>query len=63
MAGAAKGSMESLSSWWKIAALGTMALEHVPGESEAYYDGLDRTSLGLIEGRVETCAGRGLDVR
>ena len=33
------------------------ALEHVPGESEAYYDALDRPSLGLIEARVETYAG------
>ncbi len=32
-------------------------LEHVPGESEAYYDALDRASLGLIEARVETYAG------
>ena len=32
-------------------------LEHVPGESEAYYDALDRPSLGLIEARVETYAG------
>src|SRR5207248_2662601 len=33
------------------------ALDHVPGESEAYYDALDRSSLGLIEARVETYAG------
>src|SRR5271155_4272262 len=33
------------------------ALEHVPGESEAYYDALDRTSLGLIEARVEAYLG------
>ena len=33
------------------------ALVHVPGESEAYYDALDRPSLGLIEARVETYAG------
>jgi hypothetical protein len=33
------------------------ALEHVPGESEAYYDALDRPSLGLIAARVETDAG------
>src|SRR5258708_14661582 len=33
------------------------ALDHVPGESEAYYDALDRPSLGLIEARVETYAG------
>jgi phenylpropionate dioxygenase-like ring-hydroxylating dioxygenase large terminal subunit len=33
------------------------ALEHVPGESEAYYDTLDRPSLSLIEARVETYAG------
>ena len=32
-------------------------LEHVPGESEAYYDALDKPSLGLIEARVETYAG------
>jgi len=32
-------------------------LEHVPGESEAYYDALDRPSLGLLEARVETYAG------
>jgi nitrite reductase/ring-hydroxylating ferredoxin subunit len=32
-------------------------LEYVPGESEAYYDALDRPSLGLIEARVETYAG------
>jgi phenylpropionate dioxygenase-like ring-hydroxylating dioxygenase large terminal subunit len=33
------------------------ALEHVPGEAEAYYDALDRSSLGLVEARVETYAG------
>src|SRR5689334_14356661 len=33
------------------------ALEHVPGEAQAYYDALDRPSLGLIEARVETYAG------
>src|SRR6266700_3329337 len=33
------------------------ALDHVPGESEAYYDVLDTASLGLIEARVETYAG------
>ncbi len=33
------------------------ALDHVPGETEAYYDALDRSSLGLIEARVETYAG------
>src|SRR5205814_2166483 len=33
------------------------ALDHVPGESEAYYDALDRPSLGLIEARVEPYAG------
>jgi phenylpropionate dioxygenase-like ring-hydroxylating dioxygenase large terminal subunit len=32
-------------------------LEHVPGESEAYYGALDRESLRLIEARVETYAG------
>src|SRR5215831_15410037 len=33
------------------------ALDYVPGESEAYYDALDRPSLSLIEARVETYAG------
>jgi len=33
------------------------ALEHVPGESEAYYDALHRASLGLIEARVDMYAG------
>jgi phenylpropionate dioxygenase-like ring-hydroxylating dioxygenase large terminal subunit len=33
------------------------SLEHVPGESEAYYDALDRPGLALIEARVETYAG------
>jgi phenylpropionate dioxygenase-like ring-hydroxylating dioxygenase large terminal subunit len=33
------------------------ALEHVPGECEAYYGALDKTSLGLIEARVETYTG------
>ena len=33
------------------------ALTHVPGESEAYYDALDRSSLGLVEARTETYAG------
>src|SRR6266496_1564365 len=33
------------------------ALEHVPGEAEAYYNALDKSSLGLIEARVETYAG------
>ena len=32
-------------------------LEHVPGESEAYYGALDKPSLGLIEARVDTYAG------
>ena len=32
-------------------------LDHVPGEAEAYYDALDRDSLGLVEARVETYAG------
>ena len=32
-------------------------LEHVPGESEAYYGALDKSSLGLIKARVETYAG------
>src|SRR5262245_10943277 len=33
------------------------ALEHVPGESEAYYDALDKASLGLVQARVDTYAG------
>src|ERR1041385_8956996 len=33
------------------------SLEHVPGESEAYYDALDKSSLGLVEARVDTYAG------
>ena len=33
------------------------ALTHVPGESEAYYDALDKSSLGLIEARIDTYAG------
>src|SRR5947209_4860534 len=33
------------------------ALEYAPGESEAYYGALDKSSLGLIEARVETYAG------
>jgi phenylpropionate dioxygenase-like ring-hydroxylating dioxygenase large terminal subunit len=33
------------------------ALEYVPGEAQAYYDALDRPSLGLIEACVETYAG------
>ena len=32
-------------------------VEYVPGESEAYYNALDRSSLGLIEARVDTYAG------
>src|SRR5215831_2223495 len=32
-------------------------LEYVPGESEAYYDALDKPSLGLIKARIETYAG------
>ena len=32
-------------------------LEHVAGESEAYYGALDKASLGLIEARVDTYAG------
>ena len=32
-------------------------LEHVPGETEAYYGALDKSSLSLIEARVETYAG------
>jgi phenylpropionate dioxygenase-like ring-hydroxylating dioxygenase large terminal subunit len=32
-------------------------LEHVPGTSEAYYDALDKPSLGLVQARVETYAG------
>ncbi|HTT80028.1 MAG TPA: Rieske 2Fe-2S domain-containing protein [Stellaceae bacterium] len=33
------------------------SLEHVPGESEAYYGALDKSALGLIAARVETYAG------
>src|SRR3954447_24909515 len=33
------------------------SLEYVPGESEAYYGALDKSSLGLIEARIETYAG------
>jgi len=33
------------------------ALVHVPGESAAYYDSLDRAALGLLEARVDTYAG------
>jgi phenylpropionate dioxygenase-like ring-hydroxylating dioxygenase large terminal subunit len=33
------------------------ALVHVPGESEAYHDALDRSALRLVEARVETYAG------
>ena len=40
---------------WTYANDGT--LEYVPGESEAYYNALDRPSLGLIEARVDTYAG------
>ena len=40
---------------WMYANDGT--LEHVPGTSEAYYDELDRSKLGLVEARVETYAG------
>ena len=40
---------------WTYANDGT--LEYVPGESEAYYNALDRSSLGLIEARVDTYAG------
>ncbi len=40
---------------WTYANDGT--LEYVPGESEAYYNALDRASLGLIEARVDTYAG------
>jgi phenylpropionate dioxygenase-like ring-hydroxylating dioxygenase large terminal subunit len=32
-------------------------LEHVPGESEAYYGALDKSAHGLIAARVETYAG------
>src|SRR6185312_303175 len=32
-------------------------LEHIPGQTEAYYDALDKPSLGLIGARVETYAG------
>jgi phenylpropionate dioxygenase-like ring-hydroxylating dioxygenase large terminal subunit len=40
---------------WTYANDGT--LEHVPGESEAYYNELDKCALSLIEARVETYAG------
>jgi phenylpropionate dioxygenase-like ring-hydroxylating dioxygenase large terminal subunit len=40
---------------WTYANDGT--LESVPGESEAYYGGLHKPSLGLIEARVDTYAG------
>jgi phenylpropionate dioxygenase-like ring-hydroxylating dioxygenase large terminal subunit len=40
---------------WTYANDGTLA--HVPGESEAYYNALDRCTLGLIAARVETYAG------
>ena len=33
------------------------SLQHVPGTSEAYYDKLDRSKLGLVEARVDTYAG------
>ena len=32
-------------------------LEHVPRETEAYYGALDKSSLGVINARVETYAG------
>ncbi len=32
-------------------------LEHVPGESEAYYSALDKSALGLVAARVESYAG------
>ena len=32
-------------------------LEHVPGTTEAYYDALDKPSLGLVQARVDTYAG------
>ena len=41
--------------YWTYANDGT--LEYVPGESEAHYNALDRSSLGLIEARVDTYAG------
>jgi len=40
---------------WTYANDGT--LESLPGESEAYYNALDRCALGLIQARVETYAG------
>ena len=40
---------------WTYASDG--ALEHVPGESEAYYNALDRAALGLVQARVDTYAG------
>ncbi len=33
------------------------ALQHAPGECEAYYDALDKSCLGLVQARVETYAG------
>jgi phenylpropionate dioxygenase-like ring-hydroxylating dioxygenase large terminal subunit len=33
------------------------ALDHVPGEAEAYYGALDKSALGLVAARVETYAG------
>jgi phenylpropionate dioxygenase-like ring-hydroxylating dioxygenase large terminal subunit len=32
-------------------------LNHIPGESEAYYDQLNKDEMGLIEARVDTYAG------
>ena len=32
-------------------------LEHVPGESEAYYSALNKSALGLVAARVESYAG------
>jgi phenylpropionate dioxygenase-like ring-hydroxylating dioxygenase large terminal subunit len=40
---------------WTYASDG--ALTYVPGESEAYYNALDKTSRGLLTARVDTYAG------
>ena len=31
-------------------------LNHIPGESEAYYNAIDKKAAGLIEARVDTLA-------
>ena len=38
------------------------SLEHVPGESEAYYDALDKSSLGLVEARVDMVFACGTEI-